>query len=485
MTPHKRTSPIVATPRRAPPSAERIHVTTRRQAEEALWQAQALNQQILAMAPSLVYIYDLDAKQNRFANRSLAGVLGYPPAQAASVGSVFLPADVHPDDAAILREKLAWVAAAADGQITGREYRVRHADGTWHWIGTREMVFSRAADGTPKEIMGLAQDITERKGALEALQASEAKYRQLVSASSDPVFSFDARERYQFVNDAFARPFSKSPEMIIGSSPFDLFPAPEAEKRLQMVRQVFQTGERREIEVVVVTSTGETTHYMTLADPIKNAAGQVVVVSCISRNITDRKRAEQALHQVTDSLAAANRELQLALAREQKLARTDPLTGVGNRLSFYELAEHEFQVARRYERSLSILVLDIDDFKHINDAFGHSLGDRALRMIADTVQTQLRAADLLARFGGDEFVALLPDTDQVQTAPLVERIRGRVALLRVRPDADNIPMTVSIGIASRTPTDESIDSVIQRADQAMYAAKRGGGMASGIESGAG
>jgi PAS domain S-box-containing protein len=135
-------------------------------------------------------------------------------------------------------------------------------------------------------------DITERQQAEIVLRKSEEKYRGLVLYSNDPIFNFNPDETYRFVNEAFAKPFGKRPDEIIGKKPHSIFSYEEAEKRLTLVRQVFLTGEKREIEVKVVAQTGEVRYYLTMADPIKNEQGEVMYVSCISKNITERKNIE-------------------------------------------------------------------------------------------------------------------------------------------------------------------------------------------------
>ncbi len=144
-------------------------------------------------------------------------------------------------------------------------------------------------------ILAVGRDITERKQTDEILRESENKYRSLIQYSSDPIFSFNPDYSYRFVNEAFARPFGKTPEDIIGKTPFDIFSPEEATKRLNLVRMVFKTGESGEIEVRVDTKSGDIRYYLTMADPIKNDSGQVVYVTCVSKDITERKLAEDAL----------------------------------------------------------------------------------------------------------------------------------------------------------------------------------------------
>jgi diguanylate cyclase (GGDEF) domain len=121
-----------------------------------------------------------------------------------------------------------------------------------------------------------------------------------------------------------------------------------------------------------------------------------------------RVRTHLALAQARAALEEANRELQRALAREAELARIDWLTGVYNRSYFYELAVREFAIATRYERPLAIGMIDVDHFKQINDRYGHLVGDQVLRSIAQTIAHQIRTTDCIGRFGGEEFILLLP-----------------------------------------------------------------------------
>ncbi len=146
-----------------------------------------------------------------------------------------------------------------------------------------------------KVVIAVGREMTERRRVEEALKVSEEKYRMLVQYSSDPIFSFNPDETYRFVNDAFAGPFGKKPDEIIGKTPFEIFPVDEAEKRLRLVRHVFSTGEKAEIEVKVINTKNEENFYLTLADPIKDNLGKILWVTCISKDITKRKKAENEL----------------------------------------------------------------------------------------------------------------------------------------------------------------------------------------------
>jgi PAS domain S-box-containing protein len=141
------------------------------------------------------------------------------------------------------------------------------------------------------------QEVAERRRVEAALRESEEKYRQLVSYSSDPIFSCNAQGQYLYVNEAFARRIEKIPAEIIGKTPYDLYAEADARQRLEVINQVFQTGQKQQAEVQLTTPTGEVRHYFTIVDPVKDKAGRVLSVTGISRDITEYKWAEEALRQ--------------------------------------------------------------------------------------------------------------------------------------------------------------------------------------------
>jgi len=196
----------------------------------------------------------------------------------------------------------------------------------------------------------------------------------------------------------------------------------------------------------------------------------------IVEDITERVQAEDELHLSKEALEAANLALQTALTREKQLSHTDVLTGINNRRFLFELAEREFDIATRYRHPFSVMMFDIDHFKGVNDTFGHAVGDQILQRVTQIACAELRSADVIGRYGGEEFVIMLPMTDAQQVYPVAERIRAGVAALRVPTPKGDASVTISIGIAETIlkPQDESVDKAIRRADEAMYVAKQAG-----------
>jgi diguanylate cyclase (GGDEF)-like protein len=173
--------------------------------------------------------------------------------------------------------------------------------------------------------------------------------------------------------------------------------------------------------------------------------------------------------------AASALEKARLFAELRQMASTDPLTGLINRRHFYEMAGRELERVRRSGGALAILMLDLDHFKLVNDAFGHQAGDEALRAVAEVLRTGLRTADVPARYGGEELVVLLPDADADHAAQAAERVRAAIAAVSVATERGEVQLTVSMGVAATCAGGaESLDQLLARADDALYAAKRQG-----------
>ncbi|MEW8505060.1 MAG: sensor domain-containing diguanylate cyclase [Candidatus Thiodiazotropha sp.] len=164
----------------------------------------------------------------------------------------------------------------------------------------------------------------------------------------------------------------------------------------------------------------------------------------------------------------------LASIRLVQYATKDELTGLSNRRELKKVAETEFKRAYRFKRDYSILMIDLDNFKSINDVYGHSVGDDVLKHNATICLNSTRSEDLLARYGGEEFVMLLPETDKTGARQLAERICREVREQPYDSDRGPIAVTVSIGVSEIDPGDINYSDILERADSALYQAKRGG-----------
>jgi diguanylate cyclase (GGDEF)-like protein len=177
------------------------------------------------------------------------------------------------------------------------------------------------------------------------------------------------------------------------------------------------------------------------------------------------------------SMMLHKQELETSLSSRdlwQRRAGIDALTGLSNRYIFMPVLEAEFGRTRRTQRTFSLALLDIDHFKAINDNRGHLFGDKVLKALAHFMLSEVRTIDVLCRFGGEEFCILLPETSLHYAAYAMERLREKLAKEGLMVDGEHVPLTVSIGLVSYSGGEESQEALLKRADQLMYAAKRGG-----------
>lgn len=199
-----------------------------------------------------------------------------------------------------------------------------------------------------------------------------------------------------------------------------------------------------------------------------------------------------ALHRLQQELTAANAELQAAnaqLKKEievrqqmeadlQRLATIDDLTGTLNRRQLFEVGTQELERARRYQHPFVILMLDIDYFKYINDQHGHAVGDLAIQRTVRTMRQNLRGVDHIGRYGGDEFIIILPETPLTSAQHTAERLRAAVSQQPVISGEQTLPISISVGVAGVAQENHDLavnfDAVVLFADQALYAAKKAG-----------
>ena len=174
------------------------------------------------------------------------------------------------------------------------------------------------------------------------------------------------------------------------------------------------------------------------------------------------------------NLKQSETALRNALQEVERLAITDSLTSLYNRRHLFELADREFQRARRYQLPLSVMMVDIDEFKRVNDTYGHAIGDQVLQGVAECCRKELRGVDVIGRYGGDEFVALLPETGLSEACQVAERLRKTIAERVLDTKAGRVTVTVSLGIAVLDDDQLTPETLLDHADQSLYRAKQNG-----------
>lgn len=237
----------------------------------------------------------------------------------------------------------------------------------------------------------------------------------------------------------------------------------------------FDAGAIEEMGVVLVGDNSTTDISQSiLVVPLKIGAKIIGVISAQSYKPNmytneDRKTLE---------LLAANVAIAIENARLfdeiQKLAITDPLTQLNNRRKFEEMASKEFERSLRYDRPLCAIMIDLDQFKHINDTYGHLAGDQVLISLANLCKKDLRNIDILARYGGEEFIILLPETTTAQALLTAERLRQDCEANEVGTSQGPIAITISLGVSELNKSCKTLEELVDRADQALFESKRTG-----------
>jgi diguanylate cyclase (GGDEF)-like protein len=182
---------------------------------------------------------------------------------------------------------------------------------------------------------------------------------------------------------------------------------------------------------------------------------------------------ERLLQTIAGQLAVGIENVRL-FEETIKLAITDELTGLNTRRFFFDMARKEFERSRRFDHPLAAIMLDLDHFKKVNDAFGHSSGDQVLAAVASGCKRELREVDLIGRYGGDEYSILLPETSLEKGENVAKRLCAMVSSAAVQTEHNLIDLTVSLGVASFNPDCPSVEKLLDRADMALYDAKQSG-----------
>lgn len=212
-----------------------------------------------------------------------------------------------------------------------------------------------------------------------------------------------------------------------------------------------------------------------LVVPLKIGSRLVGVVSAQSYQPYAYSDTDLELLELLGANAAIAVENARLFDEVQELAVTDPLTGLYNRRKLIELGEPEFNRSQRYERELSAVMVDCDDFKQVNDTYGHTVGDQVLRRLAELCTATLRRSDILARYGGDEFMVIMPETSSASALKAAERLRRNVSSAAFETNAGSLAFSISVGVASLNKSCKTLAQLLERADYASYVSKDSGG----------
>lgn len=342
-------------------------------------------------------------------------------------------------------------------------------NGTPYWI---EMFISPLfdADGKITHFVAVEHDITVRKKAEDALR--QAQERLEVAQEVAHIGSWE----YDLASGRIT--WSKQLFHILGLDPAQGEPDydanlalyyPEDAVRLDaLVRIAIAEGKAYEIDLRRSDGEGRDFRWFhAVGRPVTDDRGKVVRLFGTLQDITLRKRTEEILSSVNDQLEQQKQELQSANRALKSLATTDGLTGLHNHRAFQEKLAEEFERTQRYKMPFSVILIDVDNFKLYNDSYGHPEGDVVLKTVAQLLREQVRVTDYVCRYGGEEFVILLPGTEAHGAQEVAERLRTAIEM---HPWAKR-PITASFGIATLQADLTTAQELVDQADKALYTSK--------------
>jgi diguanylate cyclase (GGDEF)-like protein/PAS domain S-box-containing protein len=311
-------------------------------------------------------------------------------------------------------------------------------------------------------VVGVFRDVTERNRADQELRETKEAYRRLVEEGQGLICMHDLEGNLLSVNRAAARILGYVPRNGERGNLRQFLPPQDIPNFELYLREIDKHGECAGT-MRVLDETGTIRYWAYRNRRVIDADKPPYVVGH-AQDITAQIHAERALK-------ASEEKLRIALENEKNLARLDFLTQIPNRRAFSEILQAETARSRRYKRPLTLAYIDLDHFKQINDQLGHEIGDELLRLIARTIQDNVRATDTISRLGGDEFALLLPETGREEACGVIAKLR---TILLEKVGERKWPVTFSIGVATFAKPGESVAQLVKVADDLMYSAKTEG-----------
>lgn len=433
---------------------------TYRNLREALEESRSLEERyrsLFEQSNDAILIRSLDLPFRTLANQRAAQLLGYDldDLMQISLTNLAVPEE-REEDARVLERLLQ------GEDVPAYERRLLRSDGQ-QIVAEINASLVRDAAGKPQYLQSIIRDYTRRRESHLRLKATEQRFQALFESTNDGVFLFGLDMINLAVNPQGAAMMGRTPDEIVGRPVMD-FTAPEERNQPENVRDALLSGKRLPMyERTMLHKDGSRIIVEISAAMVVDDEGRPLYIQSIARDITWRKKLEE---QLTHSLQET-----------EALARTDSLTGLMNRRAVEEYSASQVQRALRENTPLSVVMLDMDDLKEINDTYGHQSGDEALKHFAGLLNHSKRGYDCAGRWAGDEFVLVLPGTRLEDAERMAERLQEMLHQQPLKLDGHAVTLGASIGAADlplKSGLNYTLDDLVRWADTALYAAKQQG-----------
>ncbi len=442
--------------------------------QRALAESEQRHRRLLENAPDVIYRWSIPQARYEYLSPAVEAITGY--------GAEELQADpmqvwkmVHPQWQETVLGKWRERMQGRGPSFQEQEFQIERRDGQSRWLRERNILV-RGQHGQPLAVEGIVTDVTAHKEVEQALRVGRRMVETVLQGLPVPVMVLDRQHQVVHWNRAMERLTRVPASAVVGGDrqwhPFYPEPRPimadlilEGDSAgLQRLyghmglkqSKLIEGGLECEARFENLAGRGERYLYF-LAAPVLDEKGRTVLAVETLVDFTDKRRLEDEL---------------------RRLSVTDDLTGLYNQRFFFATLGREVDSARRYGHALCLLLLDLDNFKSYNDRYGHLEGDKVLAGCARELRRQVRTTDLACRYGGEEFVVLIPRSSLEEALAVAQRVRQGIAALGFAADGGQGPeqdhqVTVSVGVADLGPR-EGPQDLVARADQAMYAAKNQG-----------
>ncbi|WP_372833983.1 diguanylate cyclase [Pontibacterium sp.] len=411
------------------------------------------------------YVYCKDVNYNyTYANRQVCDLFGYPleeiigESDARFFGAETAKSLVEGSDRYVIE----------DGDIIEKEEinYVPGLDEYRHYLTVKKPLHNE--HGEIIGLFGISTDVTALKVAERRLRDSETKLSTILDNVGAYVYIKDSERRFRYINKKTEELFGLSSEKILGMNNYELLGDIQGEEFDHTDRQVFETG-RRMACIETFNAGDETYYYWSVKIPLENDDGEVDRYIGMSMDITEQKKLEYQVREANRTLKEKIREISQLRDELHDQAIRDALTGLYNRRFMEDKVEQTF--GDRRVGACTLMMIDVDHFKKVNDELGHKKGDQVLQLLATLMQDECRAEDMVCRYGGEEFLILLPATDIHVSFRKAEWIRKRYEVLVAETYSEAAGSTISIGLASSPDHGSDFANVYQCADKALYRAK--------------
>ncbi|WP_432564132.1 diguanylate cyclase domain-containing protein [Kineococcus sp. SYSU DK003] len=434
-------------------------ITAERSALQQLRTLLARQDAVISASPDTIYRVHLLQEVVEWTNTGGASLLGL-----ASVDRTVPTAPVHPDDAAGVERALESLRTAAAGEIVECTYRVVDGYGHERWVHTRSTVSDRSATGQVLRVVGIAQDLTETITTMDALAGSERRFHEIFARGPVGMVLFGLEGWISEVNDALCTLLERDTADLVGAPAAEVVDPPAPGDRSSAGERDDLARAHTQLEALLA-GTEEVVHR---ERRYELPSGRTVWAQ-ISLSLTSSSTGEPAFLAFVEDVTARKREAE----QLEHAALHDPLTGLPNRAKAEDQLRTALARTQRRGGGCAVLFVDLDHFKDVNDTLGHAAGDALLRDVADRLRGLLRAGDLAARIGGDEFVLVCEDVaDAKALAAIAERVCHRITI-PVDLGSRTVVVSASVG-AARTDGELTPEELLRAADRAMYRAKAAG-----------